>query len=109
MRLWRGRFAALGIPGIFGKPRSGRPETHDPSVRLAVVATVTLAPPDAESSWSQAMIARHLQERGLEISRATVGRVLADADVRPHKVRGWLNAPTTPRSGPAPEQRAAST
>ena len=96
VRLWRGRFAALGIPGIFGKPRSGRPETHGPSVRLAVAAIVTLAPPDGESSWSQAMIARHLQERGLEISRATVGRVLADADVRPHKVRGWLNRADDP-------------
>jgi transposase len=96
VRTWRGRFAAEGIRGLFDKPRSGRPETHGPSARLAVVATVTLVPPDGESCWSQAMIARHLQERGLVISRATVGRVLADADVRPHKVRGWLNRADDP-------------
>jgi transposase len=96
VRTWRGRFAAEGIRGLFDKPRSGRPETHGPSARLAVVATVTLVPPDGESCWSQAMIARHLQERGLMISRATVGRTLADADVRPHKVRGWLNRADDP-------------
>jgi transposase len=96
VRTWRGRFAAEGIGGLFDKPRSGRPETHGPSARLAVVATVTLVPPDGESAWSQAMIARHRQERGLPISRATVGRVLADAHVRPHKVRGWLNRADDP-------------
>jgi hypothetical protein len=26
----------------------------------------------------------------MSISPATVGRVLADAEVRPHRVRGWL-------------------
>ena len=35
--------------------------------------------------------ARQLRERGLAVSRSTVGRVLAEARIRPHKVRGWLN------------------
>ncbi len=42
------------------------------------------------------MIAAHLRERGLVISDATVGRVLAEAKVRPHKVRGWLNRADDP-------------
>ncbi len=71
VRTWRGRFAAEGIRGLFDKPRSGRPETHGPSARLAVVATVTLVPPEGESAWSHAMIARHLQERGLPVSRTS--------------------------------------
>src|SRR5579884_1396520 len=97
VREWRGRFARDGIPGIFDKRRPGRPETHGPSARLAIVATATSVPPDGESCWSQAMIARHLGERGLTVSRATVGRVLADAHVRPHKVRGWLNRADDPQ------------
>lgn len=97
VREWRKRFAVRGIPGIFDRRRPGRRETHGPSARLAVVATATSVPPDGESCWSQAMIARHLGGRGLEISRATVGRVLADAHVRPHKVRGWLNRADDPR------------
>src|SRR5215467_6235651 len=37
VRTWRGRFAVAGVPGLFDKPRSGRPEVHGPSARLAVV------------------------------------------------------------------------
>jgi len=54
------------------------------------VATATALPPDGHSVWSHTTIATHLAERGLGISPATVGRVLADAEVRPHRVRGWL-------------------
>ena len=95
-RTWRGRFARCGIPGLSGKPRSGRPETHGPSARLAIVATATSVPLDGESQWSHALIAGHLAGRGLAVSPATVGRVLAEAKVRPHRVRGWLNRADDP-------------
>src|SRR5208282_3267381 len=91
VRTWRRRFARLGMPGLSDQPRSGRPEVHGPSARLAVLAVATSVPPEGESQWSHAMIAGHLGERGLVISPATVGRVLAEAKIRPHKVRGWLN------------------
>lgn len=96
VRTWRGRFAVRGIPGLFDRPRCGRPEVHGPSVRLAVIAVATSVPPDGESQWSRAMIAAHLDERGLAISAATVGRVLGEADLRPHKVRGWLSRADDP-------------
>src|SRR6266581_1366411 len=96
VRTWRGRFAVRGIPGLFDRPRCGRPETHGPSARLAVVAVATSVPPDGESQWSHTMVAAHLTERGLAISAATVGRVLGEAEVRPHKVRGWLNRADDP-------------
>ena len=41
----RGWFARLGTPGIFDKPRSGRPAVHGPSTRLAVIAIATSVPP----------------------------------------------------------------
>ncbi len=96
VRMWRGRFAVRGIPGLFDRPRSGRPETHGPSARLAVVAVATSVPPDGESAWPRSMIAGHLRDRGPAISPATVSRVLAEAKVRPHKVRGWLNRADDP-------------
>jgi transposase len=96
VRTWRRRFAVRGIPGLFDKPRTGRPQVHGPSARLAVLAVATSVPPEGESQWSQAMIASHLRERGLAISAATAGRVLAEAKVRPHKVRGWLNRADDP-------------
>jgi transposase len=96
VREWRKRFAVHGIPGIFDRPRPGRPETHGPSVRLLIIATAASAPPDGESCWSQGSIACHLRGRGPDVSRATIGRVLAEAEVRPHKVRGWLNRADDP-------------
>jgi transposase len=96
VRTWQRRFAVRGIAGLFDRPRSGRPEVHGPSARLAVIAVATSVPPEGESQWSQAMIAAHLGERGLAISPATVGRVLGEARVRPHKVRGWLNRADDP-------------
>ncbi len=42
------------------------------------------------------MVATHLRERGLAISAHAVGRVLSEAKVRPHKVRGWLNRADDP-------------
>src|SRR6266567_1652728 len=95
-RTWRGRFAVRGIPGLFDRPRCGRPETHGPSARLAVVAVATSVPPDGESQWSHTMVAAHLTERGLAISAATVGRVLGEAEVRPHKIHNWLNHTNNP-------------
>ncbi len=96
VRTWRGRLAVHGIPGIFDRPRSGRPETHGPSARLAVIAAATSAPPDGESQWSHSLLASELRKRGLDVSPATIGRVLRDAHVRPHKVRGWLNRADDP-------------
>lgn len=69
---------------------------HRPSTRLAVIAIATSVPPDVESQCSHALIASELRKRGLEISPATVGQILADAHVRPHKVRGWLNRADDP-------------
>jgi transposase len=96
VRTWRRRFVCKGVPGLFDAPRCGRREIHGPSVRLAVVAIATSIPPEGESAWSQTMIADHLAERGLAISAASVGRILAEAKIRPHKVRGWLNRADDP-------------
>ncbi|WP_158677792.1 IS630 family transposase [Streptomyces sp. SPB074] len=91
VRTWRERFRRRGVAGLFDRPRSGRPEQHGPSARLAVVATAASVPPEGATPWTRATIAAHLAERGLVLSPSTVGRVLAEAKVRPHRGRGWLN------------------
>jgi transposase len=96
VRTWRERFRRRGVPGLFDRPRCGRPESYGPSERLAVVATATSAPPEGASLWTRATIAAHLAERGLAPSASTVGRILAEAKVRPHKVRGWLHRADDP-------------
>jgi transposase len=89
VRMWRHRFVAGGLPALADRPRIGRPEVYGPDVRLRVIATATSVPPEGASAWTHALIAGQLA--ATEISASQVGRILAEADLRPHRVRGWLN------------------
>src|SRR5450755_4628052 len=88
VRTWRHRFARGGMPALADRPRSGRPEVYGPSVRLAIVAAATSVPPEDRPEWTHALIAAELAGTGISASQA--GRILADLELRPHKVRGWL-------------------
>jgi transposase len=89
VRTWRRRFIRGGVPALCDRPRSGRPESYGPDVRLRIVAAATSVPPEGTSVWTHALIAGHLAGTGISVSQA--GRILADLELRPHKVRGWLN------------------
>lgn len=89
VRTWRRRFIRGGLPALRDRPRSGRPEVYGPAVRLAIVATATSAPPENRPEWTHALIATRLAGTGISASQA--GRILADLELRPHRVRGWLN------------------
>lgn len=92
-RDWRAR----GMKALTDRPRSGRPPVYDLDVRLLIVATATSDPPQTDSQWTHHGIAEHLtQTRGIGISASQVGRILAEADLKPHRVRGWLNRPDDP-------------
>ncbi|MFJ9033375.1 IS630 family transposase [Streptomyces sp. NPDC102274] len=104
VRKWRGRFTAAGMEGLKDAPRPGRPRLYDSRVRLAVVASATSAPPHPESTWTHRTIATVVAETtSAAISPSQVGRILADLDLKPHKVRGWL----TRRDNPQFWERAA--
>jgi len=59
------------------------------------VAAVTSVPPEGTSAWTHALIAAELAGTGISASQA--GRVLADLELRPHRVRGWLNRADDPQ------------
>src|ERR1039457_2602821 len=88
VRPWRRRFARGGMPALADRPRSGRPEVYGPAVRLAIVAAATSVPPEDRPVWTHALIAAELAGTGISASQA--GRILADLELRPHRVRGWL-------------------
>jgi transposase len=97
VRKWRGRFAAGGLEGLKDAARSGRPRIYGSRVRVAIVATVTSAPPHPESTWSHRAIAAKVADTVFAaISPSQVGRILADLDLKPHRVRGWLTRRDTP-------------
>jgi len=86
---WRGRFVRGGMPALFDRPRSGRPEIYGPDVRLAIVAAATSTPPPGVSRWTHRLIAAELIDTG--ISASQIGRILSDLELAPHRVRGRLN------------------
>ncbi|MEV7236763.1 IS630 family transposase [Streptomyces sp. NPDC051020] len=97
VRKWRGRFAALGLDGLKDAARSGRPRRYDDLVRVAVVAAATSAPVGPAAAWTHASIAAQVAGTVFApISASHVGRILADLDLKPHKVRGWLTRRDTP-------------
>lgn len=109
VRQWRGRFAERSIPGIFDRPRPGRPEMHLPSARLAIVAAATSVPPGGEPCWSHALLASELRRRGLDVSAAPVGRVLPRRTFARTRSGAGSTGPTTPPSGRRPARSAACT
>lgn len=97
VRKWRGRFAAAGLDGLADAARPGRPRRYGPEVRVAIVATATSAPPHPESTWSHRTIAAQVAGTVFAaVSPSQVGRILADLDLKPHRVRGWLTRRDTP-------------
>jgi transposase len=94
VRTWRGRFADHAMAGLVDLPRSGRPMVYGPHVHLRIVAAVTSELPEADAQWSHRLLAEHLVDDG--ISASQIGRILADLDLKPHRVRGWLTRRTCP-------------
>ena len=95
VRTWRARFRRAGIPALLDRPRSGRPPVYKIEAQLLIVATVTGAPPQVDAQWTHRGIAEYLHVP-VGISASQIGRILASFDVKPHRVRGWLNRPADP-------------
>jgi transposase len=99
--MWRRRFEKDRLKGLDDLPRSGRPRVYGHDERLKIVAAATSARPKFDSQWSHRLLAEYLDDIG--ISASQVGRILAELDVKPHQVRGWL----TRRNDPMFWERAA--
>src|SRR5829696_1458184 len=77
------------------RPPAPRPPlVYDHDQRLRIVAQVTQEPPDPASHWSHSQLAQALSDIG--ISASQIGRILADLDIKPHRVRSWITRPEDP-------------
>ena len=81
VKLWRRRYAALGLAGLREEPRPGRPATYSREQRDRVIALTLSEPPPGTTHWS----ARRLGER-LGMSETTVWRIWQTAGLKPHRV-----------------------
>ncbi|MFE2500210.1 IS630 family transposase [Streptomyces scopuliridis] len=97
VRKWRGRFSRAGLAGLCDAARSGRPRVYTDLARVAVVAAATSTPPHGAATWTHQAIAERVAATvSAVISPSHVGRILADLDLKPHKVTGWLTRRDTP-------------
>jgi transposase len=95
---WRARFVRERVAGLKDRPRDGRQLKYATNTRIEVIALACepLAMEGNKPIRRTIEQVRQLAvERGLveQIGWSTVQRILSEADVRPHHVRGWLHSP----------------
>lgn len=94
---WLRCFAERGIEGLRDKQRSGRPPEITALERHQVVAAACQSPWQLgveRDLWSHESLAQAVMDKGLvrAISSTTVGRILQEAEIKPHRVRSWCHS-----------------
>jgi transposase len=77
-------------------PRSGRSLIYDANTCCKIMALAVRKPEEfgrVSSHWSLTELTEEVNKQGFAqgISRSSVARILKEADIRPHKMRYWLN------------------
>lgn len=88
---WKGRYKKQGLEGLKDLPRPGTPPIYDEADKARVVQLACSHPDGGYTNWSQRRIAK---EAGM--SQATVQQILANHDLKPHKVDYWCGKSTDP-------------
>jgi len=105
-RLWRARWlteqsrAMSVVERLQDEERSGAPATFNPEQLLHLFKLACDAPTDYNrpiSQWTNRELADEMIKQGIvtTISTRHVGRLLAEADLKPHQSGYWLNPPPT--------------
>lgn len=94
---WLRRFQAKGVEGLQDELRSGRPAEITSLERHQVIAAACSQPSEfglERAVWSHESLADALEESGRvrSISSSTVGRILAEAEIKPHRVKTWCHS-----------------
>ncbi|WP_036028160.1 helix-turn-helix domain-containing protein [Leptolyngbya sp. PCC 6406] len=103
-RRWRGRWLELSQQQVAVEerlqdvPRPGAPATFSLE-QITQLYALACAPPEQYgrpiSHWTPGELADELSKQGIveSISPRHVGRLLAEADLKPHQSRYWLSPP----------------
>ncbi|MFE8034561.1 helix-turn-helix domain-containing protein, partial [Thiohalocapsa marina] len=100
---WRRRWSRASaresaLERLVDAPRPGTPATFSPEQICAILA-LACEPPERDgralTHWTHAELAAEAIARGIvtSISPDSIGRFLREADLKPHRVRGWINTP----------------
>jgi transposase len=80
VKLWRRRYAALGVAGLVDAPRPGHPPTYTREDRDRLVALTMGPPPEGTTHWSVRMMAARTG-----MSPSTVHRIWRELGYKPHR------------------------
>ena len=87
VRLWRGRFLAEGLSGLYARhPGRALPE-KTPALEARILQATRQAPPDGSTHWSTRKLATHLG-----VNHMRVARVWAKAGLKPQRVRSYMTS-----------------
>lgn len=98
VRVWRSRVAATPVfEALQDKARCGRPTEVPLAVRLQLVSLACSRATDDKTPfrevWTYAALQEALEQAtGWTLSISEIGRILRAEDIRPHRVRMWLNS-----------------
>jgi transposase len=98
VRRWRSRFAAdPRMRTLHDRDRSGRPPEVPLAVRARLISLACERVDDDKTPfrvlWSYESLQVALEvDTGVKISVSEIGRILRNAQIRPHRVRMWLNS-----------------
>jgi len=94
---WLRCFQERHLEGLEDLPRSGRPAEITPLERHQVIATACRSPMEfgfQRVLWDHARLAMAVLSAGLvrSISSRTVGRILEEAEIKPHRIKMWCHS-----------------
>lgn len=94
---WKARFEERRVDGLEPQHKGSRPRAATPAVQARVIRRVQQKPPDGSTHWSCRKLAVDLN-----MSHATVQRILAQAKLQPHRLDRYMAS-----NDPNFEQKAA--
>jgi transposase len=106
VKKWRKRFTAdQSIASLKDRSRTGRPKRIDLRAEAVVITLGCQRPEESdrpEARMFHRVIAEEAAKRGVQVSRSSVQRILARAELQPHRERYYL---FTPKDSPEYEAR----
>jgi transposase len=82
---WKMRFEREGWAGLEGRHRGSKPRAATPKVQARVIRRVQQKPGDGSTHWSCRKLASELA-----LSKSTVQRILAQAQLQPHRLERYM-------------------
>src|SRR6202790_4666923 len=82
---WKMRFERDGMAGLEGRHQGSKPRAATPKVQAHVIRRVQQKPGDGSTHWSCRKLASELG-----LSKSTVQRILAQAQLKPHRLERYM-------------------